>query len=718
MPFSTESAADIVRLFRTGLGRRPEPAALAHFAALMEDGATFHDMAHIIAGSPEFRQLHGGEDVCDARYVSFLYQNGLDRTPDPQGEANLMAAPNRGDALVIVAGSDEARARTDLYALLYPEGAPPQDDMAYKAWLLRYDRLSPTDQLAIGRHIDREMSTRPTFSLMVQVRDHRLDLLEETVASLEAQIYPNWTLIVVYPENLRPGVRTHLREIVKRVPGLVGVEVPSHQGVEDRWRRALDAATGDFCAFLEPGDQLSRTALYEFAVAIVRQPDLVLLYCDEDRLGSDGQRCHPSFKTGWNRDLAYAGDVIGQLAMFRRERIVAVGGIREDAGSFARYDLLLRVTEDVPAACIHHLPRLLFHRGRTPGLPLMFPLVRATRQHPEMRRVVLRHLRESHPDFVFEDVYIGGNVWPRIVYPMDKTPLVSIIIPTRDKFRLLERCVSSLLTLTGYQNFEVLIADNGSTNPEMLDLLRRLGRDPRLTVQRLATPFNWSALNNRMVRQAKGDMLLFLNDDTEILEEGWLTEMVSLAQQSGVGVVGARLSYPDGTLQHGGMVLTERGPKHILRSAAEDDPGYLGQLVLTRDLMAVTGACMLVPRPVFDQAGGFDETFPLTCNDVDFCLRVRKEGLRVVWTPHATLMHVDGGTRGRDGTARNLFNACVDVGRLLERWEKVMLNDPFLNANLEATDYALRLATPPRAPKPWRRRGLRREVPARVALTS
>ncbi|MBS1032148.1 glycosyltransferase [Gluconobacter cerinus] len=717
MPISTESAADIVRLFRTGLGRRPEPAALANFASLLEDGATFYDVAHIIAGSPEFRQLHGDEDICDARYVSFLYHNGLDRTPDPQGEAGLMAAPNRGDGLVIVAGSEEARARTDLYALLYPEGASPQDDMAYKAWLLRYDRLSPTERLAIGRHIDQGMPSRPTFSLMLQVGNHRLDLLEETIASLEAQIYTDWTLIVVYPENLRPGIRTHLREIMRRVPGLVGVEVSSHQGVEGRWRSALAAAVGSFCAFLEPGDQLSRTALYEFAVAIANRPDLVLLYCDEDRLGSDGQRCHPSFKTGWSRDLAYAGDVIGQLAVFSRARIMAVGGIRDEGGSFARYDLLLRVTEGVSAVCIRHLPRLLFHRGRTPGLPLMFPLVRATQQHPEMRDVVLQHFRESHPDLDLKDVYIGGNVWPRIVYPANGTPLVSIIIPTKDKFRLLERCVSSLLTLTGYQNFEVLIADNGSTNPEMLDLLRRMGRDPRLTVLRLATPFNWSTLNNRMARQAKGDMLLFLNDDTEVLEEGWLTEMVSLAQQPSVGVVGARLSYPDGTLQHGGVVLTEHGPKHILRSAAEDNPGYLGQLVLTRDLMAVTGACMLVPRPVFEQIGGFDETFPLTCNDIDFCLRAREAGLRVVWTPHATLMHEDGGTRGRDGTARNLFNACVDVGRLLERWEQIMLDDPFLNANLEATDYTLQLATPPRAPKPWRRRGRGHKASTRTVLS-
>lgn len=705
MPFPAEKVADIVQLFRAGLGRRPELSAITHFATLLENGATFRDVAHAIAGSAEFRQLHGAEDVCDREYVTFLYRNGLGREPDPQGEANLLSAPNRGDALVVVAGSDEARTRTDLFGLLYPDGASPQDDLAYRAWLLRYDRISTTERLTIGRHIDNGMKSRTRFSLLIQVNHHRIDLFEETVASLENQIYPEWTLIAVYPDDLQAGTQQCLQKVIKRVPGIVGVEVPSYMGVEERWQRAMMKADGTFFGFLEPGDQLAATALYEFAVAVEDKPGLALIYCDEDRLGSDGQRCAACFKTAWSPELIYAGDVVGQLAMFRKDVALAAGGIREDVGAFTRYDLVLRITEGLESSRICHLSRVLFHRGRMPGLPLTFPLVRTTAQHPEIRRVALRHLQNSRPGCTLEDVYIGGNVWPRFVAPLPAdVPLVSIIIPTKNKDTLLARCVSSLLNVTDYPRFEVLLADNGSTRPEMLELLRRLDRDDRVSVTRIAEPFNWSAINNRMARQARGDLLLFLNDDTEILEADWLTEMVRQISQDKVGVVGARLFYADETIQHAGMVMTPKGAKHILRGAHDDNPGYLGQLVLARDLMAVTGACMLVSRTVFTELGGFDESFPLTCNDVEFCLRVRQRGLRVMWTPHASLMHVDGGTRGRDYSPRNILDACMDVGRLLQKWEKVMTQDPFLNDNLLATDHDLILATPPRVKKAWRQR--------------
>lgn len=691
----------IARVFRTGLGRPPDGFALESFGAMLRDGAGLIGVARAVAGSAEFSAVHGPEEVCSVPFVTTLFHNAFDRDPDIQGLATITALGSRAEALAIVAGSDEARDTIKLLAELYPDGATPTDALGYPLWVEQREALEEEDRVAIGRQID-AMAAAPRFSLLMIAAFTRPDLLEETVRSLSTQLYPKWELCIACAHNLPRMVRSTIARIAATFPGVRLVDAGPESGIGDLWRTALEAAGGDVVAFLDAGDRLAETALYEMAAALGRAPGLDLLYSDEDSIAEDGARSEPLFKPGWSPDALLTGDVVGQLAVMRRARVLAVGGIRADAGGQARYDLLLRLAHGLPASAIAHVPDVLFHRGRQPGRKLPFPRSRATTSHPEVVHVVARHLRETGRAVEVADVYIGGDVWPRVRYPRPADlPRVSVLIPTCDQPELLAACVSGLLERTAYPDIEILIADNGSETAAALELFRRLARDSRVRVETIDMPFNWSALNNRLAALATGDILVLMNDDVAVIEPDWLDEIVRQISRDEVGIVGARLLYPDGTLQHGGMVLSEMAATHVLRSAREEEPGYLGQLALTRDLSAVTGACLAIRRTLFAELGGADESFDHTCNDVDLCLRARAAGSRVVWTPHAVLSHVDGATRGHDKTMEQLTRFWHDLSRLHERWGEAMDFDPFLNANLVATDHNLVLAAEPRRKLPW-----------------
>jgi GT2 family glycosyltransferase len=282
-------------------------------------------------------------------------------------------------------------------------------------------------------------------------------------------------------------------------------------------------------------------------------------------------------------------------------------------------------------------------------------------------------------------------------------PRVSVIVPTRDGAALLERCLDGLLTRTDYPDIEVLVIDNGSKDIEALELLQRVQHDSRVKVLSRPGPFNWSALNNDGAAAASGEILVLLNNDIEVIEPGWLAALAGHATRPDVGVVGARLLFPDGLLQHGGMLL---GPQteavHAMTYAADGQAGYLGQVTLPRDLSAVTGACLAIRRSVFDQVGGLEtQSMRVTWSDVDLCLKVRRAGFRVLWLPDVVLTHREMATRGRDVTWELQARHEYERAALRRRWPVETDRDPFLNPNLEATVLSLVLAQPPRRVPPW-----------------
>jgi GT2 family glycosyltransferase len=462
------------------------------------------------------------------------------------------------------------------------------------------------------------------------------------------------------------------------------LDSPAGESRADARNRAFRAASGAFVGPLEAGDILDPAALLAVADAVQADPATLIVFTDEDRAGSDNQRDRPWFKPDYSPDAMLAGNAIGRLALFEARLVEGLGGFRTGSSPWEEYDLALRAAVAAGPAHVRHIPAVLCHRNEVPG-DWPVPSEALARGAPML------------------DVVPGG-AWPRVRPRLpDPAPLVSVIVPTKDRADLLAACTQGLLNGTDYPALELLVVDNDSTEPSALALLADLGADPRVRVLREPGPFNFSAMNNVAVRAARGSVLALLNNDIEICDPGWLAEMAAHAVRPDVGLVGARLLYQDGTLQHGGMVLGPDGSAtHLLRGAARDDRGYAGQLACTRDLAAVTAACLTIRREIWQQVGGMNEELPVAWNDVDLCQRVRARGLRVVWTPFATLLHLEGETRGIDAAdAERQSRFLADQARYRASWGQAAAVDPFLNPNLVATDHQLCLGPPPRRLQTW-----------------
>lgn len=698
-------AEPVLRLFRTAFGRLPDPGTLRLFAEQQRNGASFRDLAAVIVGSREFLTVHGPDPWADRHYIIRLFGFAFERKPDADVLATMIEQAagdsDRVDMLVRIADALSGH-RGYLANTLFADGMRPEDDLAYQFWLEQHGRIEEQDLIAIDQHIDR-MASRPLFSLLLTATTVRPDLILETIAALERQDYPTWELCIGCPADMPATVAACLERAAGHVPGIRLVPAPAGAEMPELLQLALAASTGQFVGMLESSDRLAETALYEVAAALELKPELVVIYTDEDSLDGAGARFGALFKPGWGPDMLLAGDCIGQLVMVRRDRIDAVGGLRGDAGLFTRYDLLLRVTDKLPPNWILHIPAVLFHRGRAPGRALPFPQVAATRLHPELRRILDRHIARTDDKTIVGDFVLAGGVWPRASFARPAPPpLVSILISSHEQPELLERCIDGLLLRTDYTPVEILIADHNNRSLAARKLLRRLERHAAIRILPVEDPFNWSAFNNRLADAARGDILVLMNDDVDVIATDWLDELVAQLARPNVGIAGACLLYSDGSIQHGGMVLAERSAKHILR-ASRQDAGYLGQLAMARDMSAVTGACLAIHRKVLAAVGGLNEALPLSCNDIDLCLKVRHAGLRVVWSPFALLHHVDGATRGHDMTISQQALFRRSLASMQSRWFEEMRHDPYLNANLDATDHHLLLSDKPRRILPWQR---------------
>ena len=460
--------------------------------------------------------------------------------------------------------------------------------------------------------------------------------------------------------------------------------------------QAATRINDDILLFLPPDTTLAPDAMQTMAAVLAELPDVAVVYADEDHIDASGQRSRPWFKPDWDPILAETCDLTGGAGVVRRTVLERL--------EWSERTTLYAVARTVDPDRIRHIPRVLFHRllshhplslraqrsnldgstherhphvmpGLGPGIHAL-PSCRGTR-------------RACRPEPAPADAGAGHDTKGQL-------PAVSIIIPTRDRAALLARCADSVLNRTDYPDIELLIVDNDSREQRTARLLGRLATDPRVRVLRHAGAFNWSAMNNVAAREAHGKILVLLNNDIEALHPDWLCEMVTLASRPEVGVVGARLLYPDGTVQHAGMTL---GPgavaTHLFRGAASDHLGYGGMLRHTRSVAAVTGACMAMRREVFDAVGGFEaEHLTLTNNDVDFCLRVRAHGLRVVCTPHAELLHREAASRGLDDSPEQQARAQRERDYLLRTWGTFAERDPYLSPNLTTVHGELVLAPP------------------------
>lgn len=570
----------------------------------------------------------------------------------------------------------------------------------YQNWIKQYDSISTADRAGIWAEI-MQLADPPLISILMPVFNTPEAYLRAAIESVLAQVYPYWELCVADDASTHAQSARLLAEYARRESRIKIAWRTENGGISASSNSALALATGSFVALLDHDDILPPHALYLIAREIPQNPDLDLIYSDEDKLDRRGRRTDPYFKSDWNPDLFLGQNMISHFGAYRTSLVREVGGFRSEFDGSQDYDLALRVLERSSAARIHHVPHVLYHwrqaKGSAARRPDEKPYARLA-----AKRAVAEHLRRVGVSAAVE--FTPGPVFHEVRRTLEGEPTLAIIIPTRDRRDLLSRCVSGLLSATDYRKLELVIVDNLSTEPAALSYLEEVGADPRVRILRYPHPFNFSRINNWAAAQSQADILLFLNNDTEVIHHDWLQHMAANALRPEVGAVGAKLLYPNGRVQHGGIILGMGGVGgHFHLRRRDDDPGYFGRAQLQQNLSAVTAACLAIRHEVFDEIGGFDaENLPVAFNDVDLCLRVRERGYLVVWTPLARLYHHETASRAFDLVGDRSKQFACERAYMRSRWGPVLDDDPYFNPNLSLDDVTIALALPPRRPYPWR----------------
>lgn len=573
----------------------------------------------------------------------------------------------------------------------------------YQEWVKAYDTLTDADRRQMREHVSRFVH-KPLISILMPTFNSDPYWLALAVASVRRQTYPHWELCIADDASTDARVRTLLSDLVRSDIRIRVSHRLANGHISAATNTALEMAQGEFITLLDQDDVFAEHALYLVAVTINANPNVDLIYSDEDKIDIKGRRFDPYFKPDWNPELIRCQNLISHLGVYRSEVVRALGGFREGYEGAQDWDLALRVAEQsFGGERIRHIPHVLYHWRTHPGSTSSGIKVKSYAIAAAQRAVQDHMARSQVSAEVLPHPFIPGQ--HRIRYSIaEPLPLVSIIIPTRNGLTLLDRCLTTLRDLTSYKNYEIVVVDNQSDDPQTLAFLTRQSAEGTIRLLRYDAPFNYSAINNAAVLQSRGDMLCFLNNDVEIVDPDWLTELVSHAVRPGVGAVGARLFYPDGRIQHAGVVSGIRDvAAHIYAGYDSSERGMGGRAVHVQNLSVVTGACLAVNRRAFDHVGGFDEiNLPVAFNDVDLCLRLLMHGYRNIWTPYATLIHHESATRGQDDTPEKQKRFSREFKFMRERWSDLLSYDPAYNPNL-TLDFNYPLpAFPPRAEKPWR----------------
>ena len=573
----------------------------------------------------------------------------------------------------------------------YPLNAA-EDRFAYHQWLVEHHR--PTSVGAVAESTLPKPATRaprgqtPLISVVVPLYRTPIWALRRCVASVLAQRFAGFELLLCDDASDDDELTGELRRIARHDRRITVTSLASNSGISAATNAAVALAHGRFIAFLDHDDELAPDALEKMAEAIEHHPQAEFLYSDEDKIDANGERFDPLFKPDWSPDLLTSFAYTCHLTLIAKELFDRIGGLRSEYDGSQDYDLALLAGE--MATEIVHVAEVLYHWRTLPGSAATDrtgAVAKPWAYQAGMRALTDALARRGEPGCVEEDPRYPGRY--RLHRTVIGNPRVSIIIPFRDEPAILATCVRTMREAPGHDNLEFVLVDNNSELPETRALLDQLRLDDDVIVTSYPHPFNWSAVNNFGAAKATGEILLFSNNDIEARQPGWLRALVSEAQRKEVGVVGAKLLYPDGTIQHAGVVIGLGGiAGHLLRGLPDDRPGYNSTAISTRNCSVVTGATLMTRRAVFDLVGGFNEELPVAFNDVDFCLKVREHQLLVVFTPLAELIHHESRSRGHT-------DDLAEHATFVARWaDAILAGDPYLNKNLSHWRYWCPLSTP------------------------
>ena len=562
----------------------------------------------------------------------------------------------------------------------------------YAAWVERYYTLDDTKRGEIRAMIE-NLADVPRISILMPTYKAKLSWLSAAIESVRNQLYTNWELCIADDASHSPETSELLDSFARLDPRIKVVHRSENGHISAASNSALALATGHWIALMDHDDLLSEDALFWMADYIDGHPDVKLIYSDEDKVDEDGNRKDAYFKPDWNLDLFYSQNMFSHLGLYDADLIRKVGGFRTGFEGSQDYDLVLRCIEHVTPAQIGHVPRVLYHWRVHPQSTASSTDAKPYAQLAGERALNEHFLRSGIRGRI---EYVGNGY--RAFYDLpDPQPLVSLIIPTRNALGLVRQCIDSILSRTTYQNYEIILVDNGSDDADSIGYFKTLAEHPKISVVRDDGEFNYSALNNAAVLRAKGEYVGLINNDIEVITPEWLSDMVAIASQPGVGAVGARLWYSDYTLQHGGVILGIGGVAgHAHKRLPKERRGYFERAALMQSFSAVTAACLVIQKKHYLAVDGLNETnLKVAFNDVDFCIRLRNLGLRNVWTPYAELFHHESATRGDDTHPEKQKRFELEARYMLTRWGDALRHDPAYNLNLTLVHEDFSLAWPP-----------------------
>lgn len=570
------------------------------------------------------------------------------------------------------------------------------DFFDYDTWLTVHGDVNK-QQLSCYQQETKAWQKSPKIAVLMSVYNTDKACLVNAIESVLQQAYENFELCIADNASTANYVREVLQSYRQKDQRVKVIFRKQNEPISVALNSALSLVDADYVALMNHRDLLTPDALYWIAKTILKHPDAQLIYSDEDKIDLQNKRHTPYFKPDWNPELLLSHNYIGHLAVYKTAQTIALGGFDSSFDGVQDYDLTLRYVAQLKPEQIIHIPRILYH-WRTIADSTAKGIEKKPDAEAKIIQAVVNALeRQQRPAEVSAHKRLQDTV--RVRYLLPKVlPLVSIVIPTRNGFHLLYRCIESIFAKTTYANYELIIIDNGSDDLVTLSYLQRLQEDERVSIIRDTSPFNYAILNNKAVAQAKGEVIALLNNDLQVINAGWLDEMISHVVHSEVGAVGAKLYYPDNTIQHAGVIVGLNGVAgHSHKHFPQDSLGYCGRLLLAQNLSAVTAACLLVRKEVFNAVGGFDaQHLSVAFNDVDLCLRIQQKGFFNVWTPYAELYHYESASRGYEDTPEKQARFNKEVDYMQQRWGEGLLQDPAYNPNLTLNQEDFSFAWPPR----------------------
>jgi O-antigen biosynthesis protein len=545
----------------------------------------------------------------------------------------------------------------------------------YKLW---YMKNEPSGiELEGQKELADEFEYRPLISIITPVYNTPLFVLEETIKSVINQTYDNWEMCLVDGKSKDENIRKTLNRLAQGDRRIKIKYLNQNFGISGNSNEALKLANGDFIALLDHNDMLAPFALFDVVEVLNKNRNLDFIYSDRDLVTKDGaHRYKPSFKPDWSPDIMLSANYLTHISVIRKNLVDGIGGFAPEMDGAQDWDLFLKITENTDK--IFHIPKILYHcrdlesscwTNGANAKPYIFKVQCAAIQN---------HL--SRIGLLGTVIFNSTTGCLKIRWQIKKNYKVSIIIPTRDNKEMLKCCVDSIFIKSTYKNYELILIDTGSIRSETFKYYEDISKNENVRIINYDMPFNYSRVNNTAAKHASGEILLFLNDDTEVISPGWIEELLGWVEQEDIGAVGAKLLKPDKRIQHAGVIIGLQGfAGHLFAGAVEDHMGIFGSCEWYRNYLAVTGACIMIRRALFEKIKGFNETFELNGSDVELCLRLRNSGYRIVYTPFAKLIHYEGATREKYikhipqidfETSYNYYKPYIDGG------------DPYYNVNL------------------------------------